>query len=82
MHRQALWEKITTRLCGEKERRTVYGSFVLGLKPRQLYNQFPETFQGVNEIYRVKENVLARLRRDDELAKLLQDAGKTNTGCV
>jgi hypothetical protein len=58
-------------LHDEKERRVVYGSFVLALKPRELYAQFQDTFRDVNEVYRVKENVLARLRRDAELAELL-----------
>ena len=55
----------------------VYGSFVLALKPRELYAQFRETFRDVKEVYRVKENVLARLRRDAELQEfLVRDAGK------
>jgi len=66
-------------LCNEKERRVVYGSFVLALKPRELYAQFRETFRDVKEVYRVKENVLARLRRDAELQEfLIRDAGKTS----
>ena len=79
VHRQEFWEEINARLCNEKERRVVYGSFVLALKPRELYAQFRETFCDVNEVYRVKENVLARLRRDAELQEfLVRDAGKTS----
>lgn len=70
MQRQEFWKEISTRLHNEKERRVVYGSFVLALKPRELYAQFRETFRDVNEVYRVKENVLARLRRDAELEEL------------
>lgn len=73
-HRQEFWEEINARLRSEKERRVVYGSFILGLKPREIYTQFPETFRDVDQVYRVKENVLARLSRDDELKKLLGDA--------
>jgi hypothetical protein len=32
-----------------------------------LYAHFRETFRDVRDVYRVKENVLARLRRDAEL---------------
>jgi hypothetical protein len=71
VHRQEFWDRIDARLRNEKERRVVYGSFVLALKPRELYAQFREAFRDVNEVYRVKENVLARLRRDTELQKLL-----------
>lgn len=69
--RQKFWEWIYARLHDEKERRVVYGSFVLALKPRKLYDQFRNTFADVEEVYRVKQNVLARLRRDPELQKLL-----------
>ncbi len=73
--REGLWQLIDERLNDEKERLVVYGSFALALKPRQLYAEFEDAFRDVNEIYRIKQNVLARLRRDPELKKLLgQDA--------
>jgi DNA-directed RNA polymerase specialized sigma24 family protein len=71
VHRQEFWRKINARLRNEKERLVVYGSFVLAFKPRELYAQFQETFHDVNEVYRVKVNVLARLRQDAELQKFL-----------
>lgn len=71
VHRREFWEQIEARLNDDKERRVVYGSFVLGLKPRQLYASFSQEFDNVNEIYRIKENVLSRLRRDRELVKIL-----------
>jgi DNA-directed RNA polymerase specialized sigma24 family protein len=71
LRRQEVWEEIDTRLRGEKERRVMYGSFVLALKPREIYVQFSDSFRDVQEVYRVKENVIARLRRDSELKKLL-----------
>jgi hypothetical protein len=75
VHRQEFWREINARVRDEKEHRVVYGSFVLALKPRELYAQFRETFRDVNDVYRVKENVLARLRRDAELREFLgQDA--------
>jgi DNA-directed RNA polymerase specialized sigma24 family protein len=73
--REAFWKEISARLRSNKERRVVYGSYVLGMKPRELLSQFPDLFRDVSEVYRVKENVLARLRRDAELARLFcQDA--------
>jgi DNA-directed RNA polymerase specialized sigma24 family protein len=71
VYREQLWEQINARLNDEKERRVVYGSYVLGLKPRELCDRYHETFDNVREVYRVKENVLARLRRDAELAEIL-----------
>jgi DNA-directed RNA polymerase specialized sigma24 family protein len=71
IEREEFWGEIDARLRSEKERRVVQESFVLGLKPRQVYERHPGTFANVNEIYRIKENVLARLRRDQELAKVM-----------
>lgn len=64
--RRKFWDWIGARLHNENERRVVYGSFVLSLKPREIYAQFPEMFHDVGEVYRIKQNVLARLRRDPD----------------
>lgn len=69
--RREFWAAIMDRLNGDEERRVVHGSYVLGLKPRQLLAEYPETFGDVRDIYRIKENVLARLRRDEALHALL-----------
>lgn len=71
VYRQELWREINARLHDEKEQRVVYGSFVLALKPREIYTHFSGTFRDIDEVYRVKENVLARLRRDPELKKFM-----------
>jgi DNA-directed RNA polymerase specialized sigma24 family protein len=68
---QALWDLINERLRNEKERYVAYGSFVLALKAAEIYAGARDTFADVNEVYRVKENVLARLRRDANLKELL-----------
>ena len=65
------WQQINERLKDEKEHLVIYGSFVLALKPRELYADYMHVFSDVTEIYRIKQNVLARLGRDDELKKLL-----------
>lgn len=70
-HDQAMWEWINAWLDDEKERRVIYGLFVLALKPQELYDHFQNLFHEVDEIYRVKQNVIARLRRDPEFRKLL-----------
>jgi hypothetical protein len=73
VHQQELWQEISARLQNEKERKVMYGSFVLALKPRELYAQFRETFRDVKEVYRVKENVIARLRRDTNFRNSLAE---------
>jgi hypothetical protein len=64
MQRRALWDLIKARLQDEKEHSVIYGSFVLALKPQELYELFQNLFSDVDEIYRIKQNVLFRLRRD------------------
>ncbi len=69
---EELWDWLLARLKSEKEQRLIYGSFVLALKPRELLEEFPNTFDDIKEIYRIKENVLARFRRDPELSDFLR----------
>ena len=71
VQRQELWRWLTRHLHDERERAVVYGSYVLDLKPHELYGKYPQLFSGVAEIYRVKQNVLARLRRDPEFKPYL-----------
>lgn len=72
LYREKIWQEVEARLNDEKERVVVYGSYVLALKPSRLYEQFPDTFDDVNDVYRVKENVLARFRRDAGLQHILK----------
>jgi hypothetical protein len=65
------WKAVQARLKDEQERCLVYAAFVLALKPREIYEHFSEKFESVDEVYLVKQNVLARLRRDAELEKVL-----------
>jgi hypothetical protein len=69
--RQRFWQLLETRLKDERERRLVYGLFVLDLKPRQLLEEFNGLFRDVQEIYRLKENVMERLRRDSDFQDAL-----------
>jgi hypothetical protein len=43
----------------------------MALKPRELCDHYAGKFSDVEEVYRIKQNVLARLRRDAEFRKLL-----------
>lgn len=69
--REDFWQRIDERLNDEKERLVVRGSYVLGLKPRELYADYQTTFEDVTEIYRIKQNVMDRFRRDRELQEWL-----------
>jgi hypothetical protein len=73
LSRQALWGFVDARLNQNdpKERYVIHGSFVLDLKPQEIFDHFRNVFTDVDEIYRVKQNVLARLRRDPEMQRFL-----------
>ena len=70
-YRQAFWDLVSGRLHDEKERLVMEGLFILALKPRQLYERTRPKFTDVGEIYRVKQNILARLGRDPEFGKFV-----------
>ena len=70
---QAFWRVINHRLADEKEQAVVYGSFVLAMKPAELHLRYPHLFSDVKDVYRTKQNVLERLRRDPELLNLRAD---------
>jgi len=70
-YRQAFWDLVSGRLNDEKERLVMEGLFILALKPRELYERSRHKFSDVDEIYRVKQNILARLSRDPEFGKLV-----------
>lgn len=69
--REEFWQAIGQRLNDDKERLVLHYSYVVGFKPGQIYDEKRELFEDVREIYRIKENVLARLRRDSALQELL-----------
>jgi len=71
VHQQRLLEALKARMRDEQEWYVAHGTFILGLKPREICACFPEIFCAVAQVYRAKENVLARLRRDTEFLKLL-----------
>lgn len=67
-----LWEQVYRGLS-DKEKLVIEGLFVLGLKPRELYERHRDIFADVAEIYRIKQNVLARLSRDEDFKNLFGD---------
>lgn len=72
---EAFWECIEQRLHNEQEKLLMDASFVYGLKPRQILALYPDDFADINEIYRLKENILARFKRDASLHHCLEMAG-------
>lgn len=71
LQRRKLWEEIEKRFNSEEESIVFYASFALDQKARQILKSYPERFANVEEIYLIKQNVMARLRRDEVLKDLL-----------
>jgi DNA-directed RNA polymerase specialized sigma24 family protein len=69
--RAGFWRSIDERLGDEKERAVIYGSFVLAMKPAEVQKQYQHLFTDVKDVYRTKQNVIDRLRRDQNLLTLL-----------
>ncbi len=69
---EAFWRCIYERLLDEEERLVLDAMFIYGLKPRQIQDRYAAHFPDVQRIYRIKENVLARFRRDEALRDCLE----------
>lgn len=71
VNREEFWNYINAQLNDEAERVVVYNSFVMGMKPGDIYNGRPDLFTEINDVYNVKRNVLGRLSRNQELRRML-----------
>lgn len=69
---QQLWEAVQSELQDEPERKVVYLSFARDLKPAEIAERHPELFAGVADVYRVKRNVVERLRRSPAIRAFLE----------
>jgi len=64
-----LWEVIRTMLSSERERRLAFLLYLSNLKPREIVHRFPQEFPDVNEIYRLRRNIMDRLVRSADLIR-------------
>jgi len=67
-HQHSYWEVIQSLLPDMRERRLAYLLFHCGLKPREIVRYSPLEFHDVQEIYRLRRNIIERfLRNADHL---------------
>jgi hypothetical protein len=69
---QNLWQIIQEELHGDDERILIYLAYVQGMKPGEICLQNRQHFPTVDDVYRIKRNVLERLRRSRRLQMLIQ----------
>jgi hypothetical protein len=71
---EQLWRAIGRELQDESERVVAYLSFARDLKPAEIYRRHTELYESVADVYRVKRNVLERLRRSPDVRAFLAPA--------
>jgi DNA-directed RNA polymerase specialized sigma24 family protein len=69
---QGLWQVIQEELNSEDERVLIYLAYVQGMKPSEISSQHSRLFPTVEDVYRIKRNVLERLRRNRRLQTLFK----------
>jgi hypothetical protein len=69
---QALWQTVEAELQDQPERLVAYLSFVLDLKPAEIASRHPASFADPADVYRVKRNVIDRLRRNPDIRGFMQ----------
>jgi hypothetical protein len=68
---EQLWQTVLHELQDEGEQIVAYLSFARGLKPAEIYQRYPNLYASVGDVYRVKRNVIDRLRRSAEIRAFL-----------
>jgi hypothetical protein len=66
-----LWEAVAKELHDEAERVVAYLSFASDLKPGEIFGRHPRLYADVDDVYRIKRNVVERLRRSPEVRAFL-----------
>lgn len=64
---QQLWSAVLRELNDEAERTVAFLSFARDLKPAEIYRRHPDLYASVADVYRVKRNLLDRLRRNPNI---------------
>ena len=62
-----LWAAVRRALPDESEWLVAYLSLARDLKPSEIHQRHPDRYASVADVYRVKRNVLERLRRSAEI---------------
>ena len=66
-----LWAASAAEMQTEAEGRVAYCCFVLDLKPREVQERYPQLYATVDDVYRIKRNLLERLRRNADIRAFL-----------
>ena len=67
-----LWAAVEQVCKNDEERCVAESAFVFDMKAGEISQTHPDLFSSVKQVYRVKENLTARLRRNPTILALLQ----------
>jgi hypothetical protein len=65
------WETVLRELHGESEQVVAFLSFARDLKPSEIFERHPRLYESVDDVYRIKRNLIERLRRSPEVRAFL-----------
>jgi hypothetical protein len=68
---EELWAAIIREMQDEPERVVAYLSFTRDMKPSDIFERHPRLYESVADVYRIKRNVLERLRRSAQIRAFL-----------
>jgi IS1 family transposase len=63
LQRQHFWNQLRNELPDELEYKVIYASYIIGLKPLEIFRHAPDVFGDVKEVYKIKARALSRLGR-------------------
>lgn len=72
-----LWNEIEHELHNDAERTVAHLSFVLDYQPREIHERNRAVFASVADVYRIKRNLLDRLRRSAAIRSYLHERSGT-----
>lgn len=72
-NRQAIWAAVTDCCSDARDQLIARLVLVADLKPREIAQQYPQHFATVEEVYRVKRNLIDRLQRHPVLGALREN---------
>jgi DNA-directed RNA polymerase specialized sigma24 family protein len=70
-YRDSLWATVAEHARSEEERCLVDAILVRGMPPREVASRYRGLFGGVEDVYRIKRNLMDRLSRDQRLREFL-----------
>lgn len=73
INQNGFWQLIEARLRTEKEKIAIYGCFLHGMKPAEIYVNYSHIFASARQISNTKTTVLRRLARLTDLEELLKE---------